>query len=108
MVKWTLIFLAIICIATSIFWFCNDKANKFIEDIGPLFSVIATILAVTIFLQFYNEFSKSKKEEEIKRLEERAIHNSKMVALGSEIINISQIAQIYLCGSLARICNPRP
>lgn len=95
MVKWTLIILAIICITTSILWFCNDKANKFIEDIGPLFSVIATILAVTIFLQFYNEFSKSKKEEEIKRIEERARHNSKMVALGSEIINSIQICNLF-------------
>lgn len=95
MVKWTLIILAIICIATSILWFCNEKIKKFIEDIGPLFSVIATILAVTIFLQFYNEFSKSKKEEETKKCEEKAKHNSKMVALGSEIINNIQICNLF-------------
>lgn len=95
MIKWTLIILAIICIATSVFWFCNERFKKFIEDIGPLFSVLASLLAVTIFLQFYNDYSKSKKDEDLKKQEEKARHNSKMVALGSEIMNNIQICNLY-------------
>lgn len=95
MVKWSLIILAIICIMASVLWFSNAKAKKFIEDVGPLFSVIATLLALTIFLQFYNEFSKTKKEDEAKKQEERVRLNSKMVALGSEIINDIQLCNLF-------------
>lgn len=95
MVKWSLIILVLICTTASVLWFSNVNAKNFIEDIGPLFSVIATLLALTIFLQFYNEFTKTKKEGEAKKQEEKARLNSKMVALGSEIINNIQLCNLF-------------
>ena len=95
MVKWTLIILGLICFAISIFWFRDVRAKKFVTDIGPLLSIIATLLALTIFLQFYNEFEKTKKDNEVKKQEERAKLNSKMVALGSEIVNNIQLCNLF-------------
>lgn len=95
MVKWSLIILALICLAISILWLSSTNAKKIIEEINPLFSVIATVLALTIFLQFYNEVKKVNDENQQKRLVEKARLNSKMVALGSEIINNIQLCNLY-------------
>lgn len=95
MVKWTLIILACICVTVAIFWFANTKTKKFIVDIGPLLSVISSLLALTVFLQFYNEIEKTKNESQEKRQEEKARLNSKMVALGSEIINNIQLCNLF-------------
>jgi hypothetical protein len=94
MVKWTLIILACLCVTITIFWFNSPKAKKFIDDIGPLFSVISSLLALTVFLQFYNEIEKTKNESKEKRQEEKARLNSRMVALGSEIINNIQLCNL--------------
>lgn len=96
MVKWTLIILGLICLAVSILWFSDESAKKFINEIGPLLSIIATLLALTIFLQFYNEFEKTKKDTKVRKQEERAKLNSKMVALGSEIINNIQLCNLFI------------
>ena len=88
MVIFSLIILVIICVLVSILWFKKPSARKFIKDNGPLFSAIATLIALTVFIQFY-------RDNQEKSQEEMAKHNSKMVALGSEIINNVELCNLF-------------
>lgn len=92
MIKWSIIFLILITVISSILWFYSPKMKKFIEENGPLFSAIATLVGLTVFIQFYSENEKTRIENQEKRQEEKAKFNARMVALSSEIVN-----DILLC-----------
>jgi len=95
MIKWILISLGLICISITFLWFKNDAAKTFINNVGPLFSLVSSILALTIFLQFYNDFKKSQKENDEKITLEKAKLNSKMVSLGTEMMNNILICNLF-------------
>ena len=95
MTKLLVSLLILLCITSWFLWFYSPKAKNFIEVNGPLFSIIATLGGLAVFIQFYSEVEKSSRENQEKRQEEKAKLNSKMVALGSEIVNNIQLCNLF-------------
>jgi hypothetical protein len=95
MIKIILGIFGTLCISIIFSWFYSPYIKELILELNPLFSLIASLLALTIFLQFYYEFNKAKNERKEKIAEGKAKMNSKMVALGSEIINNIQLCNLF-------------
>jgi len=95
-VLWTLIILGILCLTITILWFTYPKSKSFFESLGSLFTLVSSILALTIFLQFYVELEKAKSDNKQKRTEEKAKFNSRMTALGSELVNNIRLCNLYV------------
>nr|WP_199158973.1 hypothetical protein [Pedobacter sp. ASV2] len=92
-ILWTIL---LICILITVLWFQNESVKTFINEIGSLVTVLSSIIALSVFLQFYNEFKKARLENEEKLKLERATLNSKMVSLGTEILNNIMICNLFI------------
>jgi fucose permease len=95
MIKKILITLGILCVTIIILWFACPLSRSFFESLGSLFTLISSLLALTVFLNFYIEIEKAKNENEQKRKEEKMKFNSRMTALGSEIVNNIQLCDLF-------------
>ena len=86
----------LICVLFVIIWFLSKSFRKFIESISSLLSFLTIILALTVFIQLFYSVRVFKLQNDIDQKSQEAIFNSKMAALGSEIIANVRICEIIL------------
>jgi branched-subunit amino acid ABC-type transport system permease component len=90
MIKASLVLLVVLCVAILAAWFWRPAWRPIIERSSPVFSLLASIATLTIFLQFYQTFQQSTADATEKKREACAHFNSRMTALASEVLaNIS-------------------
>lgn len=86
----------VICVLLVIIWFQSKSFQKSIEYTSSLQSFLAIILALTVFIQLFYSVRVFKLQNDIDQKSQEAIFNSKMAALGSEIIANVRICEIIL------------
>jgi hypothetical protein len=90
MIRAILILLALTCVGIMVAWFARPAWRQTIKSGSPVFSLIASILTLTVFLQFYQTYRQAADDAAAKDREIRARFVARMSALSSEILaNIS-------------------
>lgn len=85
-----------ICLLIILGYSFLPKIRSSIEKASPLFGFIASILALLIFLQFYQTVKDSRLELERHRQEKVNQFNAKMSAIGSELLNNLLLCNVFI------------
>jgi hypothetical protein len=106
MVRGSLLFLALICITILVAWFSRPAWRQSIESGASVFSLVASIVTLSVFLQFYQVYRQAADDAVERDQQIRARFVARMSALSSEILsNISTCnlfngeKDAYLAGS---------
>jgi hypothetical protein len=90
MIKASLVILAITCVTILVVWFARPAWRHTIESGSSVSSLVASILTLSVFLQFYQIYRQGAEDAAEKDRQNRARFVARMSALSSEILsNIS-------------------
>ena len=86
MIKASLVLLVLICVAILVSWSALPAWRQTIESLSPVFSLVASIGTLTVFLQFYQTYRQAVQDAAEKDRQIRARFVARMSALKSEVL----------------------
>lgn len=92
-----IIIMAAVFITAIIVWIFSQSVRSFIESNSSLFNFLAVILALSVFIQLFYSVNTFQLQNDINKKSQEAIFNSKMAALGSEIM-----ANVKICEKILK------
>jgi len=95
MLKSVLSLVLVLCVGLLAAWFCNPAWRQTIESLSTVFSLVASIAALTVFAQFYVTFSQATEAAAEKERVARALLVSRITALSAEIIANIQLCNLF-------------
>lgn len=95
MLKAALSLVLLACLAVLAAWLCNPAWRPIIESASSVFSLVASIAALTVFAQFYITFSQANEATVEKERVARALLISRITALSAEIIGNIQLCNLF-------------
>jgi len=95
MIKGTIIALFLICVAIIIAWYAVPSWRPHLENASSVFSLVASIIALTVFIQFVYTFQEEAKAHEEIRKSEKAKFTARITALSSEILSNISVCNLF-------------
>lgn len=94
MLKALLIFIGVMCVAILITWLGKPAWRPAIESASSVFSLVASVAALTVFAQFYVTFTQANDATAEKDRLARALLVSRVTALSAEIASNIQVCNL--------------
>lgn len=94
MLKAFIVLIGVMCIAVLITWLGKPAWRPAIESASSVFSLVASVAALTVFAQFYVTFTQSNEAAAEKDRLARALLVSRITALSAEITSNIQICNL--------------
>ncbi|QJI28938.1 hypothetical protein HKK55_09500 [Pseudomonas sp. ADAK18] len=94
MLKALLVLIGVLCFAVLIAWLGKPAWREAIESASSVFSLVASVAALTVFAQFYVTFTQSNEAIAEKDRLARALLVSRITALSAEIISNIQVCNL--------------
>lgn len=95
MIKIILTLIALLCFALLVSWYLEPSWRETIESASSIFSLLASIVTLTIFIQFYQTYIMWKQSENERERASRAQFTARMTALASEILSNIQTCKMF-------------